>query len=113
MKICRICKKNKKNKEFNKNRALEDQLQTYCRKCQKELNRKYYQQKKNKKIKSYEIEYKIPVTIKPNTMTATDKMLQKLHRKRYEQACTNYASKVFYDAQNEPQSLWERIKSLF
>jgi hypothetical protein len=103
MKICRICKKNKKNKEFNKNRALEDGLQTYCRECQKELNHQYYL--KNKKLKSHEIEHKIPVRIVKTQYTP--------RKRRLTQEELYYIKKGFNNAQNEPQSLWERIKSLF
>jgi len=46
-----MCKATKPTKEFNKNKARGDGLNTLCRKCSNERSRKYYQDNREKHLK--------------------------------------------------------------
>jgi len=57
-KFCGHCKLEKLKEEFNKNKSDIDGLQTICRACKKEYNKKYHEENKEHRKKYYK-EYKI------------------------------------------------------
>lgn len=48
MKCCSICKTEKPESEFNKNKYRSDGLQTICRSCSQKRSKKYYKENKEK-----------------------------------------------------------------
>jgi len=49
-KACSVCKQNKNSTEFSKNAARSDGLQTICKPCRKEYNKKYYKDTPEKNV---------------------------------------------------------------
>ena len=48
-KLCKCCNETKEVKEFNKNIIAKDRLQSYCRQCQKEKNKTWEKENRNKR----------------------------------------------------------------